>query len=724
PNSLANLDVSNFNTSNVTNMSSMFEGLTKVTSLEITNFDTSSVTTMASMFKGANSLANLDVSNFNTSNVTNMSSMFEGLTKVTSLEITNFDTSLVTTMASMFRNASALENIDVSNFNTSSVTNVVAMFENLKKVSLLDVSRFDLQNVTSLERMFSYCETLTELDVSNWDVSKVRSLTSTFQGMVSLLKLDVSRWNTENFGTLYDTFASAEKLNELDVSNWNTSRMGGLYRAFYGTPALKVLDVSNWDTSNFFTLFLAFASNGATVLDVSNWDTKNVVSMFGTFNGNGATHYDFSNWNTENVTEMESMFSGTRATNLDLSTFNTEKVEFMSYMFNQATNLESLDISGFSFESVSRSRVNAMFANTHKLSHLTLGTKFSEFPGDNDRAYLPLINTSTKEYTGRWIGISSNNKDITYASSDSLIDDFEAEHEGTFVWERLQPPSLNVEISVNENDIRIGDVFEVTYSISNRTEEITAMDAQIKIPLPPTDNVEIDESSIQMHYPDGRVEAIPATSIINNTIEYSVGDINYDENIKIVYSAKAIEQINNPVGLEFDVMFKDEWSNEYSVTTQAPLVITGGVLSFKEVPDELRFETTEISAFNKRIKREVDDWTMTVSDTRTIVEGLNKESDVRNDWYVTATTSSPLSNGNKKLVDSLIFKSSSDQVTPLGLDAVPVYNHSVLGEKGAVTTPIVWEADRGILVDVIPGQAAKDTVYKTSIDWNLISAPI
>ncbi len=45
-------------------------------SLDLSNFDTSNVTTMDSMLRACTSLTTLDLSNFNTSNVTNMDAMF------------------------------------------------------------------------------------------------------------------------------------------------------------------------------------------------------------------------------------------------------------------------------------------------------------------------------------------------------------------------------------------------------------------------------------------------------------------------------------------------------------------------------------------------------------------------------------------------------------------------------------------------------------------------
>jgi len=74
--SLINLDLSNFNTQNVTNMWGMFWCCSSLTNLNLSNCNTKNVTNMCAMFWGCNSLINLDLSNFNTQNVTNMGNMF------------------------------------------------------------------------------------------------------------------------------------------------------------------------------------------------------------------------------------------------------------------------------------------------------------------------------------------------------------------------------------------------------------------------------------------------------------------------------------------------------------------------------------------------------------------------------------------------------------------------------------------------------------------------
>ena len=73
----------------------------------LSNFNTSQVTSMHSMFSSCSSLTSLDLSNFNISKVTDMSYMFQDCSSLTSLNLSSFDTSQATS-TKMFYGVSSL----------------------------------------------------------------------------------------------------------------------------------------------------------------------------------------------------------------------------------------------------------------------------------------------------------------------------------------------------------------------------------------------------------------------------------------------------------------------------------------------------------------------------------------------------------------------------------------------------------------------------------------
>lgn len=138
-----------------------FSGSSSFNNIDVTNLDTSNVTNMKYMFYNCSSLKTLDLSNFNTSNVTDMDYMFHGCRLLTSLDLSSFDTSKVTTMSHMFGSCSALVSLDLSSFNTSNVTNMNRMFLNCTKLTTIYVSdHWSIEAITDSVNMFDSCRSL------------------------------------------------------------------------------------------------------------------------------------------------------------------------------------------------------------------------------------------------------------------------------------------------------------------------------------------------------------------------------------------------------------------------------------------------------------------------------------------------------------------------------------------------------------------------------------
>ena len=73
------------------------------------------------MFRGFSNCETIDLSNVDTSNVTNMYCMFFNCTNLTDIDVSKFDTSNVTAIRYMFGNCDKLTELDLSSFDTGSV---------------------------------------------------------------------------------------------------------------------------------------------------------------------------------------------------------------------------------------------------------------------------------------------------------------------------------------------------------------------------------------------------------------------------------------------------------------------------------------------------------------------------------------------------------------------------------------------------------------------------
>ena len=217
--------------------------------IDLSNFDTSKVTNMSSMFGSMSKLTTLNLSSFNTSKVADMSNMFYGMSKLTNLNLSNFDTSKVTNMGYMFSSMSNLVTLDLSSFDTSKVTDMGFMFSSMSKLTTLNISNFDTSKVTYMRYMFNNMSNLTTLNLFHFDTSKVTNMGYMFSGMSNLVTLDLSSFDTSKVTDMYAMFSDMSKLTTLDLSNFDTSKVTTMYAMFRNMPNLTTLDLSNFDTS-------------------------------------------------------------------------------------------------------------------------------------------------------------------------------------------------------------------------------------------------------------------------------------------------------------------------------------------------------------------------------------------------------------------------------------------------------------------------------------------
>ena len=225
----------NFITTNVTDMSNMFFGCAKLKTIDVTNFDTRNVKTMAGMFRGCTSLTELDLTKFDTSNViyfnnqqTYTAGMFESCSSLTTLDLSNFNTEKAVNMQQMFYGCRKLQSLDISNFNTSNVTNMGSMFFNCRLLTTLDLSHFNTSKVTTFftasnvsanqKGMFGNCAALTTLNLSSFDTTNITNMKWMFNGCKSLVNLDIRGFDFTNVTDNTDMFSSVPAASNIIVN--------------------------------------------------------------------------------------------------------------------------------------------------------------------------------------------------------------------------------------------------------------------------------------------------------------------------------------------------------------------------------------------------------------------------------------------------------------------------------------------------------------------------
>ena len=448
------------NTEKVTNMNSMFDRCSALTSLDLTNFNTAKVTDMNYMFIGCSALTTIFVSDkFVTSQVTKSVDMFSGCNKLigaikyaenttNNKDYANYETGYFTPKGGFPGYAKFDEGTGTLTFTSGpskpegaydlnegsyypgwwpvqrrKIKTVVfdASFANARPTScycwfsgcnnlteIKGIEYLNTENVTNMGFMFNSCKVLTSLNLSNFNTEKVTDMQGMFGECSDLTSLNITSFNTEKVTDMRQMFYNCSDLTSLNLSNFNTEKVMYMSNMFYNCNKLTSLDLTSFNTAEVTKMDNMFRScTDLTSLDLSNFNTAKVTDMTNMFYGcNALTSLNLTSFNTAEVTNMSNMFRLCLAlTSLDLTNFNTAKVEDMSYMFKSCSALTSLDLSSFNTAEVTN--MTQMFYNSPTLTTIYASDKFvtgqvtksiNMFQGCNELIKYAGNNTNDKDY--------------------------------------------------------------------------------------------------------------------------------------------------------------------------------------------------------------------------------------------------------------------------------------------------------------------------------------
>ena len=287
---LISLDLSNFDASNVTTMRIMLNKCKKLKEIKgLDKLITSNLIDMEGMFQDCAEIESLDLSNFDTSNVTNMAFLFNNCNNLKEIKgLDQFKTNRVTDIKSMFQSCYNLEYIDLSNFDTSNVENMEYMFDDCHKLKgIKGLNQLITSNVTTMEGMFQLCIGLKYVDLSNFDTSNITNMSCMFNKCKKLKEIKgLDQFKTNNNTTMYAMFQFCTEIEYLDLSNFDTSNVDDMAFLFNKCNKLKeIKGINNFVTSKVLDMETMFNEcSELEYLDLSNFDTSNVDSMSLMFN--------------------------------------------------------------------------------------------------------------------------------------------------------------------------------------------------------------------------------------------------------------------------------------------------------------------------------------------------------------------------------------------------------------------------------------------------------
>ena len=318
------------------------------------------------MFFNCANLSSLDLSNFNTAIVSDMSLMFGSCSTLSSLDLSNFYTKEVRDMSYMFSRCSALTTIYASDkFVTSKVQSGISMFsacKNLKgtilnyKDSKTDHTYANCGTNGYFTPVFEYAE----FDKGTGTLTFRRGLSkpkgayalnqeasepgwwSTHRYEIKKVVFDASFANARPTSCYY-WFCNCSELTDIEgIENLNTENVTNMRGMFFNCPNLSSLDLTNFSTGNVTDMNAMFGYCQLSSLDLTSFNTANVTNMYMMFiSCQNLSSLDLTSFNTANVTEMNFMFQGCSALTTIYASemFVTDQVEGYG-MFKDCTNLK------------------------------------------------------------------------------------------------------------------------------------------------------------------------------------------------------------------------------------------------------------------------------------------------------------------------------------------------------------------------------------------------
>lgn len=286
------VEVLGANSTNVTNMTGLFNGCSNLERLAI--FDTSMVDNMVGIFGNCAKIETMP--DFDYSEVTNMCYAF---TNCSALKAFIAETPSLRIAKNMFSHCHSLETVE---FDSSRLTDFTGMFQGCRR--LVHGPDIDTASAKTMHQMFDSCLVLE--DVPQYDTGKVTDFYETFNYCIALTT--VPSLDTSSAKTMEMMFCNCSSLTE--APEMNTPTVENMKYMFQSCSALKT---------------------------VPTYSTDSLEECDAMFSGSGITEVpdmDFSK-----VKVLDSLFAGC----MNLTTIpllNLNNAVSVNYMFSYCNNVE------------------------------------------------------------------------------------------------------------------------------------------------------------------------------------------------------------------------------------------------------------------------------------------------------------------------------------------------------------------------------------------------
>ena len=317
-----NIYLGDIDTSLITDMSELFKNSKRVNFEGLETWDTSNVVNMSSMFELAEKF-NYNINSWDVSKVENMSKMFWECKKFNQ-PLNKWNISNVNNVQSMFGNCSIF-NQNIENWNTSNIKIFSFMFYNCLNFNQ-PLGKWDTSNVISTAGMFMNCRNFNQ-NINNWNVSKLEYANSMFYNCLNFNQ-PLGKWDTSNVISTAGMFMNCRNFNQ-NINNWNVSKLEYANSMFeecwnFNQP------LDNWKTSNLKYVSNMFKFCYEFNQPLNTWDTSKIIEMDYVFHKAEKFNQPLNTWKVDKVENMIGMLFKSGFQYYDsLDDWNIESLEYL-----------------------------------------------------------------------------------------------------------------------------------------------------------------------------------------------------------------------------------------------------------------------------------------------------------------------------------------------------------------------------------------------------------
>ena len=382
-----------------------------IITIDLSKFDTSEVTSMEYMFKNCKNLTNFNLNNNNLSNLKTMEGIFYNCNNLISITFENIDFNELTSLNEIFTDTN-ITYIDFINLNFNKLNSFKNTFSNISSLSTIKLINVTASELISMEEMFSNCNNLINATFINFEANNATTLEKMFDNCKSLsdIKLDgvLENINTSNVVTMENMFYNCRKIKNFSLENITFLELTNMKNLFNQTSFENII------FKNLFFPKLTMISplinqpiySSYLNVNFENINMPNAITFEELFYIYNLENAIFKNITIPNVTSFLQMFSFCSILSNKNITFeniyapNVGTIKFMIYNKCVNAKFENLNFKNINFSKLEsmNNAISVAYTKNLNLENIdvpnvkTIDSFYDSFGDDPNNTYFKNIN--------------------------------------------------------------------------------------------------------------------------------------------------------------------------------------------------------------------------------------------------------------------------------------------------------------------------------------------